>query len=50
MENKNTILTIILAIGLVLISLFLIYQTKVEEIKTIAITGSYSTKVDPDQA
>ncbi len=50
MENKNTILTIILAIGLVLVSLFLVYQTKIAETKTIDVIGSYSTNVDPDQA
>lgn len=50
MENKSTILTVILAIGLILVSLFLIYQTKTQDVNTINVAGSYSTKADPDQA
>jgi hypothetical protein len=49
MKNNNNILPAILAIGLILVSLFVAYQLKNDSENTISVTGSYQTDVDPDQ-
>lgn len=56
MENKNNILTIILALGLVVLSVFSVYSftqkdnVPLNDKKTISVSGSSTMDVVPDQA
>ncbi|HIH25889.1 SIMPL domain-containing protein [Candidatus Woesearchaeota archaeon] len=55
MENKNNILTIILALGIIVLSVFSVYSFTQKDIplgdkKTISVSGSSTMDVVPDQA